>query len=71
MVKIYGNGLMWIPTWGRAVQFDNGIILTDDPTIIDCAKLNGFQVEGELSLPELEAPKKPKIKKAVANEQDS
>lgn len=68
MVKIYGNGLMWIPTWGRAVQFENGVIITDDPTIIDCAKLNGFQVDGEL---EVEAPKKPKAKKAVANEQDS
>ena len=68
MVKIYGNGLMWIPTQGKAVQFDNGIILTDDPAIIDCAKINGFKIEGELSLPELEAPKPKRKPKGALDE---
>jgi len=45
MNKIYGNGLMWIPQKGKAVQFINGVILTDDPVIIECAKLNDFQIE--------------------------
>lgn len=68
MVKIYGNGLMWIPTRGRAVQFVSGVILTDDPDLIDCAKINGFRIEGE---PELEAPKHKRKTKAVSDEQDS
>lgn len=69
MAKIYGNGLMWIPTWGKAVQFENGIIETDDDTVIGCASINGFRVEGySHALPEIEAPKKPKAKKAVDND---
>jgi hypothetical protein len=71
MVKIYGNGLMWIPTRGRAVQFENGVILTDDPDIIDCAKINGFQIEGELALPEIEAPKPKRKPKGVSDEPNS
>jgi hypothetical protein len=70
MAKIHGYGLMWIPAWGKAVQFnDSGIIETNDPTIIDCAELNGFSVEGiQTSFPEIEAPRRGRKPKAVEDE---
>lgn len=76
MTKIHGSGLMWIPAWGKAVQFEGGVILTDDPVVIDCAKLNGFVVEsdGVAEKPaELftESKEPPKVEKRAYNKVNS
>jgi len=61
MTKIYGSGLMFIPSRGNCVPFDGGVIITDDNLIIEAAKANGFQVVEEqpelIEQPEVQAPK--------------
>jgi hypothetical protein len=58
-MTIHGTGLLWDPQKGQiAAEFINRKIETDDPRIIELAKLNGLRIEGELK-PELvlEKPK--------------
>lgn len=77
MAKIYGNGLMLIPGRGTFMPFSGGMIVTDDPLVIQAGKLNGFRVVEEKQLDliteqvetvEQEAPKRGR-KKGYKNEQ--
>jgi hypothetical protein len=48
-MKILGNGKVWSPSHQRSViEFVNGEFETDDKELIDIAKLNGFEVTGEV-----------------------
>ena len=44
MAKIYGNGLMLIPGRGTFMPFSEGVIVTDDPMVIEAGRLNGFRI---------------------------
>ncbi len=78
MVKVYGTGGLYSPTHAGIVatfpegrysdgQFVHSFIETNDPHIVDLAKLNNLKTEGEIdSAPKVEKPAKaPKVEKVT------
>ena len=60
MTKIYGDGQMYVQTTGKFIPFSEGVILTDDESVIKAGKANGFRIESDQPELDLSKPEQPK-----------